>query len=292
MAQDPSKKPSWLQISDEEFLTRLKTSAKHKERSHQTHRNIHLPELNARLNLSLDLPDPSPPPHDGPYALHPDLTNTSKIEVVYFGNSMLERFKTSGRDTELGKLGREGKAWNAGCGGDKNENVLYRLSQDQGLYPLLKKAGEENPSKCAIKLWVLASGTNNLHPKRGLRAPDIESWRLLVEACLRIAPESRVLACDGFYRKDISDELVDVGNQALKGVVEEMNREMIDSGWEERVMWLEAREAIGKDMLVDHVHLMEKGYRVWDDRLWPSVQEFLLDTNSEADGLKGNSTEL
>lgn len=39
----------------------------------------------------------------------------------------------------------------------------------------------------------------------------------------------------------------------------------------ERVVWVEARRKIGKEMLEDHVHLKEEGYAVWDGVLWPYV---------------------
>lgn len=179
---------------------------------------------------------------------------------------MLERLKTTGKDTKLGKLD---VAWNAGCGGDKNENVIYRL--EQGLYSILRTAQKESNNESDIKVWVLASGTNNLHPKRGLREEDAGSWKVLVQACLDIAPGSMVLACDVFHRKDIEDRLVDEGNEMLRKAVEEVDKE----DGKERVKWVEARHLISKDMLEDHVHLNEDGYKVWDGVLWPYVAEAL-----------------
>jgi len=253
-------------MSDADFLTLLKKSSKFKQRSHDTHHTIHLPELNTRLTLNLDLPEPpEPSPDDDPFDPRANLTNKQNIEVVYLGNSMLERFKITGAATKLGRLGSEGVAWNAGCGGDKNENVLYRLHE--GLYQHLKLAQEEG--RCDIKFFILASGTNNLHVKRGLRADDVESYRLLVQACLRIAPRCRVLACDLFNRKDVADELVDAGDEMLKGIVEEVD-------WQGRVRWVEARGLLGLKLLADHVHLNEEGYSVWDEVLWRAVGEMGL----------------
>lgn len=41
-----------------------------------------------------------------------------------------------------------------------------------------------------------------------------------------------------------------------------------------RVIWVEARHLITKDMLVDHVHLNEEGCRVWDAVLFPYVAKY------------------
>jgi sugar phosphate isomerase/epimerase len=196
-----------------------------------------------------------------PYAPLPDLTNKNPPEVIYLGNSMLERLKTTGKHTPLAQLPT---SWNAGCGGDKNENVVLRLQL--GMYDLLK----HNAAR-TIKLWVLASGTNNLHPKRKFRESDVQSWRVLLEACLRIAPESVVLACDMFYRKDVPDGVVDESNGLLEEVVRSVNVEL----GAERVKWVQLRREMGKEMLVDHVHLDEEGYSRWNELLWPLVQEVL-----------------
>jgi hypothetical protein len=56
----------------------------------------------------------------------------------------------------------------------------------------------------------------------------------------------------------------------LRAVVEE-------DEWEGRVTWVEARGALGKEVLADHVHLDEEGYTVWDEVLWKIVGEMGLD---------------
>ncbi|KAF2463698.1 uncharacterized protein BDR25DRAFT_154944, partial [Lindgomyces ingoldianus] len=226
---------SFLELSDTDFQYKLTTSAKYKLRSHTTHHTIHVPELT------------------------PNLLNTSKITTLYLGNSMLERLKTTGKNTELAKLP---SAWNAGCGGDKNENVVWRLAE--GLYEFLRKNCDGKGEGHGIKAVVLVSGTNNLRPCKPFRAQDITSYRLLLEACLRLAPKGCIVACDMFRRKDVRDVIVEECNGILKRVVEEVNKDLRDAGEEERVKWVEARETIGTDMLDDHVHLNEEGYAAWD----------------------------
>lgn len=76
---------------------------------------------------------------------------TPKIDVVLLGDSMLERFQTTGKYTQIGGL-QYPRVFNAGVGGDKIENVLYRIRL--GLLSILKA---KNP-----KLVVIHIGTNNL----------------------------------------------------------------------------------------------------------------------------------
>jgi lysophospholipase L1-like esterase len=278
---------SFMHLSDTDFLAKLGAHSKFKDRSYKTQYFIHLPELNYRLNLNVELPTPSSSDgvEDDPFAAKPDLQNKVKIEVICLGNSMFERLKNTGLFTNLGQLSAKGCAWNAGVGGDMISNNLYRLSN--GLYTILKEAQQQNlntddvltknkaETNTNIKLWILASGTNDLTKKRSLRPKELEAYRLLLEACLRISPKSKVLVCDMFYRKDISDAIVDMGNEMLEQVVRDVNQELVKEGDEDRVIRVEARQLIGKDRLVDHVHLDERGYGIWDELLWPLVSETL-----------------
>ncbi|KAI4960331.1 hypothetical protein J4E86_001953 [Alternaria arbusti] len=288
-------KTNFLHLSDAEFLEKLQSFAKFKERSHQTHHQVHVPELTARLQLDTPLPTPSedasPPAPDAPV---PNLSNTSPISVVYLGNSMLERFKTSGITTDIGKLGDTGVAWNAGVGGDSSQNVAYRLTES--LYSILKNAKKDVSD---IKLWILASGTNSLQKKRAFRKQDVESWRVLVEACLRIAPESTVLACDMSYRLDIPDAIVDQSNEMLREVIGEINGALrvekehklqtyearTERDREDKVKWVDTRHMFIKNMLDDHVHLNEEGYWLWDFVLWPHVAKVLVVPTEKDDQL-------
>ena len=229
---------------------------------------MHLPELNTRLNLNLDIPcvPSSSVDNVDPFAPIPNLENKNKIDVIYLGNSMIERLKNTGKDTRLGALE---SAWNAGVGGDANSNVVGRF--EMGMYDMLKRNQGAETGNLYIKLWILASGTNDLHAKHTFRGNELEAYRRILEACLRIAPRSQILACDVFYRKDIPDGIVDEGNGLMEQIVKELNAEVAA----EKILWVEARHLIGKEMLVDHVHLDEKGYAAWDEVLWPQVCEIL-----------------
>ncbi|KAF2114821.1 SGNH hydrolase-type esterase domain-containing protein [Lophiotrema nucula] len=287
MATEPTSAMSFLDMRDESFLARLAEKAKFKPRSHATYYSAHLPELNHRLSLGLglDLPEPITDVQDiGVDTSTPTLSNMSKMEVVYLGNSMLERLKTTGKDTRLATLQ---SSWNAGCGGDTTENILYRLSE--GMYDILKTP---HPNK-HIKIWLLVSGTNNLRPKKPFRERDVESWRLLVEACFKMAPTSKVLAVGMFYRKDVLDEVVEQSNDMLRQVVEQVNEGLVKNGWGERVQWVKATDGrVTMDMLDDHVHLNEEGYQIFDEALFPLIQKALGEPEQSKEEMRGEETAM
>ncbi|KAF9180600.1 hypothetical protein BGZ51_006080 [Haplosporangium sp. Z 767] len=229
-----------------------------KERSHTTYHSIHLPELayvpskvpefTKDSQTSHQVPVPPPVSHN--------IKTLTPIETVLIGDSMLERLKTTGASTALAQ---HPGSFNAGCGGDKIENVLYRLSF---MTPHLER--------CAIKLWVVMVGTNNLR-KKGLRPSDVPLYRLLLQALLRMAPGSKILACEVFQRKDIEDRYVDEANRMIREMVQEMNTNV----GEERIFWSEAPIQVTKDHLEDHVHLDQEGYRIWDETLHPKILKLL-----------------
>ncbi|KAF9126123.1 hypothetical protein BGW39_006859 [Mortierella sp. 14UC] len=234
-------------MTQEAFHQLITEAKKFKDRSHSTVHDVHLPELNfLTTNTSQDP------------AAAPDAKAT--LSTVLIGDSMLERLKTTGTSTELAQLPG---SFNAGCGGDKIENVLYRLDL---MYPLLQNCN-------TIKLWVVMVGTNNLR-KKGFRPADVALYRLLLQALLRVAPGSKVIACEMFRRKDIEDRYVDEANNMVKDMIDEMNIKLAGRG-EPRIVWIEAPIGVTKDLLEDHVHLDKDGYFKWDDYLFPRVLDQL-----------------
>jgi hypothetical protein len=188
----------------------------------------------------------------------PELERRKKepIDVVLIGDSMLERLKTTGMSTKIAQMP---STFNAGVGGDKIENVLYRLGLG-----MMMRLSDKN-----VKLWVVMVGTNNL--KKALKPNEIELYRLLLQALLKMSLTSKIITCEIFKRKNIDDVHVDGSNRLLQGVVKEMNNCL----GKERVFWQPAPTSITKEDLEDHVHLNEKAYGVWDDDLYPRMQGFL-----------------
>jgi hypothetical protein len=97
----------FLDLPEKEFLEKLRGRSVWKERSDKTLSDIQWPELRNRTGVQLpnlqcsNTPDQQSNSEDDPYAIRPDLLNKSSIEIVYLGNSMLERLKTTGASTQV-----------------------------------------------------------------------------------------------------------------------------------------------------------------------------------------------
>jgi platelet-activating factor acetylhydrolase IB subunit beta/gamma len=253
----------------ESILADLRPIAKFKARSHDTSKNVHIPLLQSHIKDA---------PKKGP-------------QVVLLGDSMFERMTTTGETPnfvapwpspamlsdeilcyEESDYKRIDGVFNAGVGGDKIQNLIYRLvgashPKDEekdlpGLLPMLAACG-------TVKLWVIHIGTNNLHPKHGLQDDDVEALRKLVEALAKLNSEgtpSQVTISLLWPRKDISEDLVYRANLKLKGMAKVFKDRAFKG--ETHLINVEYREVPTRDFnieehLDDHVHLNLEGYRVW-----------------------------
>lgn len=187
----------------------------------------------------------------------PTLANIARSpKVVLLGDSMIERMTTTGKspnlmpwpsesmiaeDTlkimnylrmskrkdlqqkDLRSLPRLSGVFNAGCSGDKIENMLFRLVGDAGgrARPQGEKAETFSGLADALSLrkenkvllWIVHAGTNNLHQKNGLTDASISALRVLLLSLLQTSAQGAHILLTGlFYRTDIADELVDEAN--------------------------------------------------------------------------------
>lgn len=250
-----------------------------------------------------------------------------QVRVCLLGDSMLERFSTTGQwesleqfpsaamlpqsdmddinrraDANAAPCGRMRGVANFGCGGDKIENVLFRLIGDEsrglaGLAETLYPDGPEGP-RGGPKLWVIHAGTNNLKPKKGLLGGSLRAMRLLLEILYRLAsPGTRFLLTGLFYREDIPDDKVDEANKQLKDLVIELQNEFAqerplspeqhsdsDNVFEFLAPELDRETTVS--LRDDHVHLNLGGYRTWMKKLHPKVEQMLSHPKSRSESPK------
>ncbi|KAH8898997.1 hypothetical protein GQ53DRAFT_608136, partial [Thozetella sp. PMI_491] len=244
----PSKPASLAQATE-----LLRPFARLKERSYETSRSSHHPLLSV---------------------------SEHKEVVVLLGDSMIERMISTARSPSLAPwpstcmfpdtvaqtvypdtpLHRRSDVFNAGVGGDKFENIAYRLAGDDASARPLPSLLEALSAR-TVRLWVVQAGTNNLHPKKGLRERDYSALRALLASLLLVSPvQTQILLTGLFYRKDVADSLVDQANAEYERLTTEFNQEHSRV----RIVYLAPAEAVDPSRhLVDHVHLSEEGYRLW-----------------------------
>lgn len=277
------------------YLETARSLAKFKQRSHETSLDTHLPSLSKSAGAP---------------------------RVILFGDSMVERMQTTAASASLepwpseavlndailhelneerhrlGRvaLSRISQVFNAGCGGDQIENMLYRLLGSQegqaGWYERPKLQGLADAlsrKEGDVNLWIVHAGTNNLHKKKGLCTGALIALRALLLALLDVSgPRTYILLTGLFYRKDIACIVVDAANARLREVTAEVASIVAPAptctgagspsrpNTLPRVGFLQTPvEFSPEEHLDDHVHLNSLGYQMWMNSLFSAAANVL-----------------
>ena len=219
--------------------------------------------------------EPSPRADRNSMLAHSDLvekTKQGRIDVYFEGDSITRRWGTSDEQYKhfLANWRENFFGWNAanfGWGGDKTQNVLWRLNN-----------GELDYVK--PKIIVLLAGTNNVgnNSTQGNDDPRIKAItrgiKAILDVCRRKAPSATIVLMGIFPRND---------NMLVMPIINEINRRIakFDDGKKIRYLNINDKLADNDGRLFegmankDGLHLDVKGYQVWADALKPLFTELL-----------------
>ncbi|KAM0340880.1 hypothetical protein ACHAPU_010296 [Fusarium lateritium] len=186
-----------------------------KRRSHITHYNTHIPLITG---------------------------NPGQYTTALLGSSLFERFKTTGAQLSINT---NPKILNLGVGGDKIQNVQYRINQG------LVKTLEEHQQ---TKLIYLHMGGNNLN-KNGLRKQDIEAYGRLVKGLRSELPEATTVITALLVRRGLEIKVIDEANNGLREIADANGCKFLPFGDQKGMM------------AMDKVHLNLAGYIKWNEIL-------------------------
>lgn len=184
-------------------------------------------------------------------------------ELVFIGDSITQGWEKEGLEVWQRHYARH-HALALGFGGDRTENVLWRLQHGaiDGIAP---------------KVAVLMIGTNNTgHRAENPQTTAAGIKRLLDELRQRL-PKTKVLLLGIFPRGEKPDDY-------LRGINERINK--IISGYADgrEVFFLNINESLtnpdgtlSKDVLPDLLHLSDKGYAIWQRAMEPTLQRLLTE---------------
>jgi lysophospholipase L1-like esterase len=194
-----------------------------------------------------------------------------RIDVYFEGDSITRRWGTA--DAQYAELlanwNRNFAGWNAadfGWGGDKTQNMLWRLRQGelQGVNP---------------KVIVLMAGTNNIGDVSPMgdaearAAATVRGVAAVVKELRRRAPRATLIVMGITPRSD---------NRAVMPIVDSANRGIARLADGRAVRYLNIDHQLLDDhgqvlpgMLVDGLHLTAPAYQVWADALQPLLLQLL-----------------
>lgn len=188
------------------------------------------------------------------------------IDIYFVGDSITRRWGALDYPGLLANFTSNFFGWNAanfGWGGDRIENMLWRL--DNGELP-----------RVGPRVFVVQAGTNNLGDFESAEervvgvAAGIEA---IVERCRRSAPESLVVLTGVFPRRDRPEFNASIAaiNARLAVFADEQRIRYVDIG----DGLVDSRGLLSEEMSEDGLHLSVAAYQVWADALKPIFVERL-----------------
>lgn len=210
---------------------------------------------------------------------HSELLEKAKqgrIDVYFEGDSITRRWGTSDEQYQhfLRNWQENFFGWNAanfGWGGDRTQNILWRLNN-----------GELDNVK--PKIIVLLAGTNNVgnnspqgegNPGNDPRVSDVtRGIKAVLDVCSRKAPSATIVLMGIFPRND---------NMLVMPIINEINQRIAKFADRKKIRYLNINDKLADNdgrllegmVNKDGLHLDLKGYQVWADALKPIFIELL-----------------
>ena len=182
-------------------------------------------------------------------------------QVVFIGDSITEGWEKSGAPVwERNYKPLNGLA--LGFGGDRTENVLWRLQHGEvdGIAP---------------KVAVLMFGTNNTgHRQEDPQTTAIGIKRNIDELQQRL-PDTRILLLAIFPRGEKPDDQLRQINQKVNAIIAGYADNSKVFFLDINQAFLEADGTLSKEIMPDLLHPNEKGYEIWAKAMAPALGKLL-----------------
>jgi beta-glucosidase len=182
-------------------------------------------------------------------------------DLVFIGDSITQGWEDAGKKVWEQSFARY-NAIDLGFGGDRTENVLWRLQHGEldGVSP---------------KVIVMMIGTNNTGDRQEDARTTAAGIRRLVDEIRLRQPKARLLLLGIFPRDEKPGSVLRQINDRVNGII---------SGYadERSIFYLNIGESLmnpdgtlSRDVMPDLLHLSDKGYAIWARRMEPTLQRLL-----------------
>jgi beta-glucosidase len=182
------------------------------------------------------------------------------FDLVFIGDSITDYWPKRGPDT-WAKFAPY-RPLDLGVSGDRTEHVLWRIAHDEldGLHP---------------KAAVIMIGTNNV----GHFDDERPEWaaagvKKILDEVHEKMPGTKVLLL-GVFPRDVKGspkrQAVEKINQIISTFADERDTTYLDIG----KVFLDENGEIPADVMPDKLHPTAKGYQMWYDAMWPTLEKML-----------------
>jgi beta-glucosidase len=184
-----------------------------------------------------------------------------KIDVLFIGDSITQGWEKEGADIWK-KYYAKRNAFNIGFGGDRTENVLWRLQHNavDGMSP---------------KVAVLMIGTNNTGHRHEDPATTAAGIKVLLAELQQRLPVTKILLLAIFPRDEKPDGQLRQINDKINAIIKTYGDNNKVFFVDVNSVFLTKEGVLPKDVMPDLLHPNEKGYDLLAKALEPHLQELL-----------------
>jgi lysophospholipase L1-like esterase len=184
-----------------------------------------------------------------------------KINLLFVGDSITQGWEKEGAAT-WEKYYAKRNAFNIGFGGDRTENVLWRLQHSavSGMSP---------------KLVVMMIGTNNTGHRKENPATTAAGIKALLGELQQRLPDSKVLLLAIFPRDEKPDGELRKINAGINGIIQHYADNQRIFFADVNSVFLTKDGVLPKDVMPDLLHPNEKGYELLAKALEPHLHSLL-----------------
>lgn len=189
----------------------------------------------------------------------------ANIDLAFVGDSITRRWRGDGNHEVWNKYWGSYRAVNMGIGGDRTQNVLWRLKNGQ-------------LDGYQARLFVVMIGTNNCWGPKTVPEDVAAGVKSVVDLIQSKQPKSKVLLLSilpvGEHPnsgRQVRDAVNKIISRYHGGPVEYMDIS---------TKFLAPEGVISKDVMPDFLHLSPKGYEIWSEAIEGKVKALLAVTKS------------
>jgi lysophospholipase L1-like esterase len=194
--------------------------------------------------------------------------NQLESEIVFIGDSITQGWEKDGAPV-WDRYYKKYHALDLGFGGDRTENVLWRLQHGEvdGIHP---------------KVAVLMFGTNNTGHRQENPKTTAAGIKRNIEELQKRLPDTKILLLAVFPRGENANEPARQINEGINAIIASFADNRKISFLNINQQFLQADGTLSRDIMPDLLHPNEKGYEIWAKAMEPTLQKLLGEGGSDS----------
>ncbi len=187
--------------------------------------------------------------------------NGNAIDVLFIGDSITAGWGGAGKQVWKDSIAPF-RAVQFGIGGDRTENVLWRLQNGN------------IDGKISPKVIVLLIGTNNTGHREQDPKETAADIKAIADTLQKRFPAAHIILNAVFPRSEKPDNKRKINDELNTLIAAYESDHVHYLNINDRLM--KADGSLDKSIFPDYLHLSEKGYRIWAEALIPELSKYVM----------------